>query len=63
MKVLGKNSYTLKPMEITAMKVLKALLPHAMLSRINTPPPPPEKKYVRGNQSPFMNKALSEAIM
>ena len=28
------------------------------------PPPPPEKKkYVRSNQSPFMNKTLSKAIM
>ena len=52
MKVLGKNSYTLKPMEITAMKVLKALLPHAMLSRINTPPPP-RKKVCKGKSITF----------
>ena len=42
------------------MKVLKTLLLHAMLSRINTPP---AKKYVTGNQLPFMNKTLSRAIM
>ena len=42
------------------MKVLKTLLLHAMLSRINTPS---EKKYVTGNQLPFMNKTLSRAIM
>ena len=40
------------------MNVLKTLLilnKHA--------PPPPEKKYLRGNQSPFMNKTLSKSIM
>ena len=41
------------------MKVLRTLLLHAMLSRINLPP---EKKYLRENQLPFMNKALSKAV-
>ena len=31
-EVLEKNCYKLKPMETTAMKVLKTLLLHAMLS-------------------------------
>ena len=65
----------IKPMEITAKKILKTFLLHAMLSWVNTHPPPPppprplplsppkKKKYVRGNQSSFMNKTLSKAIM
>ena len=38
MKVLGNNCYKLKPIEITATKVLKTLLLHAILSWIKMPP-------------------------
>ena len=41
-------------METTVMKILKTLPLQVS---------PSEKKYVRGNQSPFMNKTLSKAIM
>ena len=60
MKVLEKNCYKLKTRKITAMKVLKTLLFHAMLSWIKTPTR--KKRYVKGNQSLFMNKTLSEAV-
>ena len=51
MKVSEKNYYKLKPMETTAMKVLKSLYLHVMLSLIKTPL---RKKLFRGNQSPFI---------
>ena len=52
MNVLGKNYYKLKSMEITAMKVLKTLLLHAMLPSIDTPPPR-RKKVCRVESIPF----------
>ena len=42
------------------MKVLKTLL---FMQYYPEQTRPPEKKYGRGNQSPFMNKILSKAIM
>ena len=43
------------------MKVLKTLL--FMQYYPEQTRPPEKKKYGRGNQSPFMNKILSKAIM
>ena len=57
MKVLEKNCYKFKPIEITAMKNFTSSC-NVFLNKEAT-----RKKQVRGNQSPFMNKTLSKAIM
>ena len=59
MKVLDKNCYKFKPIKITAMKVLKTLLLHAMFSWIKKQP----EKAGKGKSVTCMNKTLSKAIM